>query len=207
MKLLSKEHVYKNDWETVTAAWWVKYPNADQPHVVAFNTVQRSIDSEAKSFNVQRIFELDWRLPWVAAKVFGSKSLQGFAVEDITCSYAEKRLEIQGRNHSLSKFLSFEEVCTYERHPENPQWTLFRQSSKFRITGVGEWLSRCIEKVQSSSSSAGIGVMERVIKKLEDTDWKAKAYLWDAELKALVSRHAAKLQERAVLCDETRDRK
>ena len=205
MKLLSKEHVYKNDWETVTSAWWVKYPNADQPHVVNCQTVARTIDKEAKTFNVRRIFEIDWALPWIGQKLMQTKSVQGLAVEDISCDLNAKRMVIEGRNHSMSRFFAFDECCVYEQHPTNPAWTVFRQSTKVRIVGTGDWLSKGIARMQTQSASAGIGVMERMIKKMEETNWKSKAYLWDNELKALLARKtssfAAKLQERVVYCE------
>jgi hypothetical protein len=80
---------------------------------------------------------------------------------------------------------------------------VFTQNTTFRVTGFGDWLSSIIEKTQASSAGAGIGAMDRLIKRLEDTDWKAKAHLWDLELKSMLARSAAKLQERAVLCAES----
>jgi hypothetical protein len=202
MRLLRKEHVYPHDWETVTSAWWTKYPNPAQPQVRACNTVAREINAEAQTFFVRRIFEINWGIPWVARKVLQKESVEGYAVEEIHCDYQAKKLTLHARNHSLSKYLGFEEECCYQQHPENPEWTVFTQNTTFRVTGFGDWLSSIIEKTQASSAGAGIGAMDRLIKRLEDTDWKAKAHLWDLELKSMLARSAAKLQERAVLCAE-----
>jgi hypothetical protein len=204
MRLLSKEHVYPNDWETVTSAWWVKYPNPAQPQVKSCNTVAREIDQEAQTFHVRRIHELKWNIPWIAQKLVQQSSVEALAVEDINCDYRAKRLVIEGRNHSLSRFLGFEEKCMYEPHPTNPDWTVYTQSTSFRLSGFGDTISRIIEKSQASASNAGIGVMDGIIKRLEDSDWKAKTHLWESELKSMLARSAARLQERAVLCEDSK---
>lgn len=205
MRFLSKEHVYHHDWETVTSAWWTKFPNAAQPHVKALDTVSRDIDAEAQTLKVRRVFELDWAIPWYVQKVLMRPSVKGFAVEDIDVDLKARKLSVVGRNHSLSRVIGFEETCSYEQHPTNPGWTVFKQNTVFRSSladRFGDWVTRGIERVQGNASNAGIGVMEGKIKRLLEEDWRAKAYLWEWELKALLARGAARLQERAVLCAE-----
>lgn len=77
------------------------------------------------------------------------------------------------RNVTLKDFVDVEEKCSYLPHPENPEWTLFRQETSITCASVPALKSmaekieqKCAEKFQQNSAR-GREVVESVCKALE----------------------------------------
>lgn len=179
MKFFDNKHVYHSDWETVTSAFWIKYPNELQPHVQNVDTVNREIDSENKQLRVRRILSLRYDLPTWLETIIGRK-LEGMAIEEATCDLNNRKLTLVGRNHSFSEVFGVKETCTYTPHPTNPNWTVFNQNTEYSIFGVGS-LSSMMESqaVKSARNKASVGLkaMSEIIDNLEKMDWKSQVPL------------------------------
>ncbi|KAF8820207.1 PRELI family protein [Cardiosporidium cionae] len=176
MRLHSFEHVYHHDWDTVTAAFWVKYPNRLQPHVQRVDTLQRAIDVERRSFNTKRLISLRYNIPYWVRRLLRTTA-DGYAVEAINCDLNNRILRLESENITFSDFLRVKEVCEYQVHPENPNWTLYRQSASFSVIGFS-FASDALEKLAiqaaKEKSSKGLNVMQRKIACLEEANWNEK---------------------------------
>lgn len=179
--------MYRHDWETVTSAFWVKYPNTDQPHVTQIETCNHEVDKERGQLRMNRLVCCEYTMPAWARKVFG-KPLTGLAVEEAICDLPNKTLTLHGRNQTFSNIFRVEETCQYTPHPENPNWTLYTQKSSYSIFGF-PGLSGMLEKAAVSSasekSSIGLRAMQKIIARLEAFKWQDRRDLWVGQLNSL----------------------
>ncbi|KAF8819585.1 PRELI family protein [Cardiosporidium cionae] len=176
MRLHSFEHIYHHDWDTVTAAFWVKYPNRLQPHVQRVDTLQRAIDVEEKTFITKRLISLRYNIPsWVQRLL--RTTADGYGLETVNCDLDNRILRLESENITFSDFLRVNEFCEYQVHPENPNWTIYRQSAWYSVTGFS-FASDALEKLAiqtaQDKSSRGLNAMQRAITCLEEANWNEK---------------------------------
>ena len=60
MREILKTHVYCHDWDLVTSAFWLKYPNDTQPHVKEVHTVERDIDHDNGAIQLKRLVCIEY---------------------------------------------------------------------------------------------------------------------------------------------------
>eukprot|EP00397_Hematodinium_sp_SG-2012_P041057 GEMP01045128.1.p1 GENE.GEMP01045128.1~~GEMP01045128.1.p1 ORF type:complete len:193 (+),score=22.48 GEMP01045128.1:185-763(+) len=174
MKFVHQSHVYESDWDTVTSAFWIKYPNQFQPHVLSMDTVDREIDADKGLFRVRRIQTLSYGLPsWV--ELLLRRKLVGVSVEEVTCNLKERKMTVVGKNHSFKDLFGYYETCTYEPHPENDEWTLYTQHATFSTSAFGSFSSMLESQATGSmrrKASKGLEAMSAIISSLEQIDWR-----------------------------------
>ena len=178
MKFFEKKHTYEYDWETATAAWWDKYPNPDQPQVRHWDTLHRHLSATSGILTVHRLFWIEYGLPKWVHTVFRTPSMDGYGTEVVTCDVNQKRLVMRGRNYTFRNLIEIEETCTYQEHPENPNWTEFIHRSEFRVGTVGFLGGKLEESARDSAfgkSTVGVDVMEKLIKTLHLSEWRETA--------------------------------
>ncbi|EER12999.1 hypothetical protein, conserved [Perkinsus marinus ATCC 50983] len=184
MRFFERTHTFPYDWETCTSAWWTKYPNPDQPHVKQVDTLCREVDRDSGKLRVRRLFYLEHDLPsWV--RMMYKRNMEGYAVEDVECDVRNKKLVAKGSNYTFSSFFRMQETITYEQHPENPEWTLYRQRMNFSVSGLGVLCGRLEQAARDSSAQKahnGVTVMNKLIERLHLTDWKADLDSWRQEV-------------------------
>lgn len=85
-------------------------------------------------------------------------------------------MDMVTRNVTLQKFVEVEERCSYSPHPENPEWTLFRQETNVTCAALPALASmaekieqKCAESIQQNSAT-GRQVVEQVCRFLERTE-------------------------------------
>ncbi|CEL96759.1 unnamed protein product [Vitrella brassicaformis CCMP3155] len=168
-----KEHTFEHDWGTVTSAHWRKYPNSLQPHVVQVDTVNREIDPDNMRFRTRRLLSLKYRIPSWVQMLFGFK-LEGLAVEEADCDLLNGTLVLRSHNHTFRSLFRCDETCTYRVHPDNPQWTLYRQEACYHVMGFGKTLGKRLEKmaIQSAGekSDRGIEVVSALAQQIQEHD-------------------------------------
>lgn len=130
VKLFSSTHTYKHPWSTVTSAFWRKYPNPLYPHVQEVDCFNRSLSNG--NLTTQRIITATTSFPSFLRAV-GAPTL-AFGVEQSVVNAANQTLELRSRNVTGSGFMVVEETCTYMPHPDNPEWTLYRQEAEIDAT-------------------------------------------------------------------------
>ena len=109
---------YRHPWTTVTSAFWRKYPNPLYPHVQEVDTFHRELKDG--NLTTQRIITATTSFPSFLRAV-GAPTL-AFGVEQSTVNAQTQTLELRSRNVTGSGFMVVEETCTYEVHPDNPEW-------------------------------------------------------------------------------------
>ncbi|KAL7067341.1 MSF1-like conserved region family protein [Cryptosporidium serpentis] len=173
MVLTSKSHTYHYNWETVTLAFWNKYPNDLQPHVRRVDVLNININETMRRMFMKRLHSLKYNVPGWIERLIGCTA-QGYAVEESFCDLDSKVLKIKGVNHTFNQFFRLEEECRYEVHPENREWTLFTQESKFIVEGFGKKsnsIRKYIEKLAAQTahekSINGLSAMNEKIKSIE----------------------------------------
>lgn len=175
MKFFEKVHTYEYDWETATAAWWDKYPNAEQPHVRHWDTLHRSMDAASGVLTVHRLFWIEYGLPKWVHTVFRTPSMDGYGTENVVCDVKNKRLVMHGRNYTFRNLIEIEETCTYRQHRTNPHWTEFVHRAEFKVGKLGMLSGKLEESARDSAygkSHVGINVMEQLIQRLHVSDWR-----------------------------------
>lgn len=175
MRLFQKEHVFHNDWGTITSAFWVKYPNELQPHVLRVDTLDLQIDEEKQQFTCRRLLSLKYQCPRWVQKFFGASPV-GFAVEEATCSLRDRKLTLKSCNYTFASFFRVEEACEYTPHPENPQHTLYKQTATYKVSGLGLPVNRAVENAAvaqaAEKSLLGVSVVERLGTFLAEQQWR-----------------------------------
>ena len=176
MKFFERSHVYPSDWETVTAAWWVKYPNKGAPHVKEVHTIDRCMCD--REFSVKRLFYLEYGLPIWVQKMFKMR-MEGWAVEDIKVCKEPKKLTATGKNITFGSFFQMTEEICFQENPIDHSQTLFTQKMSFDVKGFGSIIGNRLESAARDNaegkSTQGLSVLDGVIKKLRENDWKSKA--------------------------------
>jgi hypothetical protein len=186
MKFFERSHVYNSDFDTVTSAWFVKYPNPQTQHVKEIHTYDRYI-SETE-FRLSRLFYLEYGIPSWIQKIM-RKRMEGYANEEITCTLNPKMLRAVGRNITFSSIFQMEEVIEYKPDPNHPDTkTIFTQKMQFRVLGfglMGAKLETAARDSAEKKSGQGLQVMETIIDKLKQSDWRNKANEWRLEIEKM----------------------
>jgi PRELI-like family len=176
MKFFERSHVFHSDWETVTAAWFVKYPNAQSSHVKEIHTFDKE-SLDVSKFSLRRLFYLEYQIPAWVQRFFRTR-MEGYAIEEVTVNRDPPSLTAVGRNITFSSFFQMEEVINYVPEKENPNCTLFTQRIQFNVLGFGP-LGRKLETAARDSaegkSSQGVSIMTNVIDRLRASDWRSPA--------------------------------
>ncbi|CBZ50382.1 putative MSF1-like conserved region domain-containing protein [Neospora caninum Liverpool] len=175
MRLFEKTFVFDSDWETVTSAFWTKYPNELQPHVLRVDTLDVDIDPEKQEFATRRLHSLKYCVPRWMECFFGGSSPVGFGLEEAYCSLPDKTLHLKSRNYTFASFFRVDEECTYTPHPTDPSRTLYKQTATYKVFGLGAAINRALERAAVRSaeekSSVGFSVVQSRASSLEEQGW------------------------------------
>jgi len=95
---------------------------------------------------------------------------KGVAVDEITCNLRERRLLATGRNYLYAGFLCVNERIEYVQHPENPSWTLFKQSVECNVTSLfGPFTNALVQfgqKMYREKATIGVKAVQYVVDEL-----------------------------------------
>jgi hypothetical protein len=160
VQFFSNQHTYKHPWDRVTSAFWLKYPNPHYPHVMEVDCFHRHIDSDTGALVSRRLISASSHVPsWMQMLSVPDRVI---VVEESRVDPQTQSLELKSRNLTGSQVLTVEETCTYSRHPDNPDWTLYKQQAK--ITSFAPMFQKRLEQHCLSNMSAqaqkGLNVME-----------------------------------------------
>jgi hypothetical protein len=138
MKVFSNTVTFNYSWDEVSTANWRKYCpwNKKSTHVVAVDTVSRSVDADTGILRTERLITCRQNVPeWLKSLLCGSiEESQVFEV-----SYVDPRnktVTMVSTNMTWSNLINVQETVIY--HPLNGQQTQFTQYAK--ITALcGGW--------------------------------------------------------------------
>lgn len=177
-----QEHIYRHPWERVTAANWRKYADPEHrpllSHAVDVSIVNRTEDQEGGQLLTTRSITVNTPGPWWLQRLMGTNVCQ--CLEESIVDNGKRSLEMITRNVTLKDFVDVEEKCSYLPHPDNANWTLFRQETNITcasmpaLKSVAEKIEqKCAEKFQQNSAR-GREVVEFVCKALERAETASK---------------------------------
>ncbi|VWU52464.1 MSF1-like protein, putative [Hepatocystis sp. ex Piliocolobus tephrosceles] len=168
MKIFEQDHIYHHDWETVTSAFFNKYPNHVQTHVKNIDVIDRNINIDDKTMKLKRIMQTQFNIPY-AIKNFFNIDDRGIIIEDINVNLKKKKLTLTSINHTLSPYIKSVETCIYYQNGDNEHQTCYKQSMSLNISGFG-FMRKFIEKTLlnniTEKSKVGINIMNDTIKRV-----------------------------------------
>ncbi|KAJ1914909.1 Phospholipid metabolism protein [Tieghemiomyces parasiticus] len=171
MKLFEAFHEYSQNWATVTAAHWQKYPNDKTPHVLHVETLNRTIDPETGILRTERLIACKQACPAIVAKILGS-SETSYVLEYSEVDPKQQVLKAVTTNLTYHNVVAVNEEICYTAHPTQPRSaTAFKQSAQ--ITAFS-WIASTVEDfcVNRFRENAQIGkrALEQVVEKLAETN-------------------------------------
>ncbi|KAA8500062.1 PRELI domain containing protein 3B [Porphyridium purpureum] len=120
-----QRYVYEHPWELVTAAHWMKYPNARCPQVLSADVLERRVEDGGRVLHTRRLFtgasavpqKLHWLIPASPA----------YALEHSVVDTRERRMTLTLQSLSFANILQITETCVYEPHESRTDCTVFTQ--------------------------------------------------------------------------------
>ncbi|KAH7325830.1 PRELI-like family-domain-containing protein [Stachybotrys elegans] len=138
MKVFSNTVTYDYSWDEVSTANWRKYGpwNNKSTHVIAVDTLSRSVDPETGILRTERLITCKQSAPEWMKSILGPCMEMSHVYEASYVDPANKTLTMVSQNITLNNLISVQEEVVY--HPTEANKTQFVQSA--RITALcGGW--------------------------------------------------------------------
>lgn len=150
MKVFESKCTFDYSWEEVSRANWRKYCawNDKASHVVAVDTLSRTVDSKTGILRTERLITCKQAVPrWLMMAVGGAEV--SYVREISYVDPATKTVRMESANLTGNNLLSVFETVTYRPDPSSPQTrTVFEQDAQFRAAGG---FSRICNKIEEWS--------------------------------------------------------
>jgi hypothetical protein len=168
-------HDYQFDFETVTVAFFNKYPNPYASHVQSVDTLKREIKEDGKLYTT-RLIKKNGKLPsWV--KPFLGKISHSWIIEQTVIDPKTKEMKAYQRNLDHTKIIRVEEYTTYKFNDQTETTNVnynVKFSSNFQTFGVKNRIeawshNRFKENTQNTTKG-----MAYVMARCQETIWKKK---------------------------------
>jgi len=145
-------------WESVTAAFWRKYPNPFSAHVLTSDTVYRVVDGDNCLRSRRLLTKTNKKPKWMDRWVDNTAVL---VLEDAMVNAKERTMLTWTRNITLTKYLSVEERCAYTPCDDNPDYT--RVDTEARVVSnvsIGPMVERFgLERFKTNIKKATKGLL------------------------------------------------
>eukprot|EP01132_Coremiostelium_polycephalum_P001376 gene1376-1739_t len=160
-------HTYKHLWTDASSASWRKYPSPERPDVISVDLLSKELDQETGILRCTKLIICKGSTPKWINSILGGNEV--FFYEETTVDPKNQVMVLKTKNLSFTNILGVEEVCTYQPHPENKEWTLFTQEAKVTATVFGvarKMESFCLDRFMSNAGK-GRKIMEDAILKVK----------------------------------------
>ncbi|CAR26133.1 hypothetical protein ZYGR_0E01160 [Zygosaccharomyces rouxii] len=122
-------HVFNNDFNTVSLAFFNRYPNPYASHVLSIDTLSRELDNDGK-LHTTRLIKKAGKLPrWV--KPFLGRISESWIIEFSIVDPRQSTMRTYTRNLDHTKIIQVEEYTTYEQAKQNVRSTSCASQVKF----------------------------------------------------------------------------
>ncbi|KAK0720713.1 hypothetical protein B0H67DRAFT_552837 [Lasiosphaeris hirsuta] len=138
MKVFSNAETFNYSWEEVSTANWRKYCpwNDKSTHVVAVDTISRSVDPATGILRTERLITCQQSAPEWLKKILGAGMEESQVLETSYVDPANKTVTMVSANLTWSNLINVQETVVYK--PLNEHQTQFTQDAK--ITALcGGW--------------------------------------------------------------------
>jgi len=175
MKVFSSTTDFQYSWDEVSVANWQKYSpwNEKTPHVIAVDTLSRTVDPATGILRSERLITCNQAAPkWI--QTFLGASDTSLVYETSYIDPARQKLTLCSMNLTLSELISVRETVQYTPHPTSPESkTIFTQRAEITaFCGGWQKIKNKIEAftVERFSQNAAIGRegFEMVLKKARE---------------------------------------
>ncbi|EAU33372.1 protein MSF1 [Aspergillus terreus NIH2624] len=151
MKVFSSTCTFDYSWDEVSTANWRKYCpwNDKSTHVVAVDTISRTVDKETGVLRTERLITCNQSVPqWVLSLFGGNATSHVYEISYVDPN--SKTVTMCSSNLTWSNVLSVQETVVYRPTPSTPSSTTsFHQEAK--ITALcGGW-QKIKNKVEEAS--------------------------------------------------------
>lgn len=164
VKFFTNFYIFKFPWDSVTNAWWQKYPNPHSLQVEEVDTVDRKLDKSGNLI-IRRLISASLPAPqWLKSLGFSN---QCYVLEETTVNPKAKEMTLKSINVTGSDLLIIQETCKYNQHPNNTAWTQYKQEAE--ITSFVPMFKTAVENyglsIHSEKATKGLAVMEELCDK------------------------------------------
>eukprot|EP00483_Globobulimina_turgida_P003695 UN03701 len=167
VKWFLSRHVFELPWESVTNAWWQKYPNTHSLQVTEVDTIDRSLDTTTGELITRRLISARLNPPsWMSAIGFPNYC---YVLEETRVNPHSKNMILKSVNVTGNSLLQIQETCNYSvaDGDGNNNKTLYEQSAA--ITSCVPLVYNAIESyslgIHSGNATKGLKAMEELCEK------------------------------------------
>ncbi|PVI07759.1 MSF1-domain-containing protein [Periconia macrospinosa] len=150
MKIFQQSTNFDYSWEEVSTSNWRKYGpwNEKTPHVIAVDTLSRTVDPETGILRTERLITCKQNAPKLVTSIFGSNDTS-LVYETSYVDPKAKRVTLCSMNMTWSDLLSVRETCVYEPSASSPATkTSFQQRAEITaLCGGWQKIKNSIEQV------------------------------------------------------------
>lgn len=168
-------HDYKFSFETVTVAFFNKYPNPYSSHVESVDTLAREIKEDGKLYTT-RLIKKNGKLPkWV--RPFLGKISHTWIIEHTVIDPKAKEMKAYQRNLDHTKIIQIEEFTTYHSNDELNSTKVkynVKFSSNFRAFGVKDRIEAWSHKRFKENTFNNTKGMAYVMTRCQEGLWKRR---------------------------------
>jgi len=147
MKVFESNYIFDYSWEDVSRANWRKYCawNTKSTHVIAVDTVSRSVHQETGILITERLITCKQSAPkWLKA-ILGSE--ESYVREISYVDPVGKTVTMKSMNLTFNNLLNVQETVQYVPDPENPNIkTIFKQDAQITAYGAFSKICNSIEE-------------------------------------------------------------
>jgi len=151
----------------VMTAFWNKFPHPAQPGVLSVKTVEERTDPSTNITHKTRLFVVQNTAPWIFRKILTHDTLD--IEEKSQWNPQTNTLTINSVNRTFASVLKVEEESHFSVHPQNKNWTAFRQDGRATAGWLFGPLRGPVERfISPTMRKHGVHACEILDKKLHD---------------------------------------
>ncbi|XP_028396980.1 PRELI domain-containing protein 2-like [Dendronephthya gigantea] len=171
VKVLSFNYIFKYSFDLVTQVYFKKYTSGYDKNVEEVWVVEENKDIEHNVDYIKRKGKCANIIPWSLQMFFCEPAI--YFEEEIWFNRNEKKMTMYTRNVSFTELATLEERSVYKVSDEDDRWTTFEQEGTITVNGIGwfnSFAEKCAATVFSYGANKGFGIMEELLKKLENEE-------------------------------------
>lgn len=111
VQIYEQTHFYDHDWQTVTLAYFLRYPNPFARHVVSADVVDRNIGGDGRLYTTRLLLKKG-KIPAWSTRFLGNIG-ESYIVETSVVDREKMEMETITRNLDHTKIMTVKETQTY----------------------------------------------------------------------------------------------
>jgi len=147
MKVFESSCVFDYPWANVSIANWRKYGawNTQSTHVVAVDTLNRSVDPRTGILRTERLITCKQNVPRWLMKIVGGTE-ESYVREVSEVDPQQQTVTLRSMNLTCSNIISVQETVVYSPDPSSPETrTRFQQDAQITAYGAFSRICAAIE--------------------------------------------------------------